>query len=116
PPDRHAQDATQRPAYHGYFERRRADNLNDRDIIRCLKRYVANEVYAALINPTAAEHPGPPLRTQRRAVGIPMTERAGMVGLSYQVLQQFEVGIRYDPELEERIRQQLNELNANSAA
>lgn len=99
-----------------YFERRRAENLTDRDIIRCLKRYIANEVYAALMNPTLAEHPGPALRTQRRAVGIPMTELAEMVGVSYQSLQRFEVGTRYDPELEERIRQQLATINTKSAA
>src|SRR5699024_10873338 len=74
------------PRTMAYFERRRAENLTDRDIIRCLKRYVANEVYAALMNPTVAEHPGPALRAQRRAVGIPMTELAGMVGVSYQSL------------------------------
>src|SRR5699024_11390860 len=74
------------PRTMAYFKRRRAENLTDRDIIRCLKRYIANEVYAALMNPTVAEHPGPALRAHRRAVGIPMTELAGMVGVSYQSL------------------------------
>lgn len=36
------------PATRAYAERRTADGLNKKEIIRCLKRYVAREVYTAL--------------------------------------------------------------------
>ncbi|GAG45496.1 unnamed protein product, partial [marine sediment metagenome] len=40
-----------------YVRRRTAEGLSKKDIIRCLKRYVAREVYALL--PAAAEQRGP---------------------------------------------------------
>ena len=40
----------QEPETMAYFARRRAEGLTDRDITRCLKRHVANEVYAALLS------------------------------------------------------------------
>lgn len=40
-----------------YFARRTAEGLSKRDIIRCLKRYVAREVFAALPTTTADELP-----------------------------------------------------------
>ncbi|SNS00512.1 Transposase [Haloechinothrix alba] len=36
-----------------YVERRTAEGLSKRDIIRCLKRYIAREIYANLPKPTA---------------------------------------------------------------
>jgi hypothetical protein len=36
-----------------YVERRRAEGLSKREIIRCLKRYVAREIYTTLTAPTA---------------------------------------------------------------
>ena len=43
-----------------YLVRRTRDGLSKKDIIRCLKRYVAREVFAALLHDPAAQ---PPLRT-----------------------------------------------------
>lgn len=104
------------PRTMAYFERRRAENLTDRDIIRCLKRYIANEVYTALTNPAVAEHPGPSLRTQRQAIGLPMTTLAQMLQVPYQRLQRLETGNRHDPELEEQIRPELDLISMKNAA
>ncbi|MPZ04216.1 IS110 family transposase, partial [Micrococcus luteus] len=46
------------PRTMAYFERRRSEQLTDRDIMRCLKRHVANEIYAALLNPATANPVG----------------------------------------------------------
>ncbi|MCT2292038.1 MULTISPECIES: IS110 family transposase [Janibacter] len=83
-----------------YFERRRAEQLTDRDIMRCLKRHVANEVYAALLNP-AKDHPaGHELRARRQAIGTPISVLAQSLGVPYQRLRRLEIGTRADPELE----------------
>lgn len=37
-----------------YVERRTAEGLSKKEIIRCLKRYVAREVYALLPRPSAS--------------------------------------------------------------
>lgn len=39
-----------------YVEKRTAEGLTKKDIIRCLKRYVAREIYHALPADTAIEH------------------------------------------------------------
>lgn len=42
-----------------YFERRTAEGLSKREIIRCLKRYIAREIYANLPHPAAPPAPPP---------------------------------------------------------
>jgi transposase len=44
------------------FDRRRAEGLTDRDIRRCLKRHVVNEIFAALTGPVPALAIGQQLR------------------------------------------------------
>jgi transposase len=44
-----------------YVERRTAEGLSKREIIRCLKRYIAREIYANLPQPAAATAPTNPL-------------------------------------------------------
>ena len=40
------------PRTQAYMRRRTAEGMSKRDVIRCLKRYVAREVYAAIQNPS----------------------------------------------------------------
>jgi transposase len=44
-----------------YVERRTAEGLSKREIIRCLKRYIAREIYANLPRPTPTTQPKPEL-------------------------------------------------------
>jgi hypothetical protein len=104
------------PRTMAYFERRRAEGLTDRDITRCLKRHVANEVYAALLNP-ATEHPvGRDLRLERRRIGIPISVLAASLNVPYQRLRRLEIGTRADPELEQRATLALAHITARSTA
>jgi transposase len=41
------------PATRAYVNRRTADGKTKKEIIRCLKRYIAREIYRLLIAPTA---------------------------------------------------------------
>ena len=43
------------PRTHAYAERRTAQGLSKKEIIRCLKRYIAREVYTALLTPNDLE-------------------------------------------------------------
>jgi transposase len=99
-----------------YFARRRAEGLTDRDIIRCLKRHIANEVYAALLNPATDDPAGHRLRTRRREAGIPISVLAATLGVPYQRLRRLEIGTRADPDLEQRATALLAEITASFGA
>ncbi len=104
------------PRTMAYFERRRAEGLTDRDIVRCLKRHVANEVYAALLNP-ATDHPvGRDLRLERQRLGIPISVLATSLNVPYQRLRRLEIGTRADPELERQAALALAQITTGPAA
>jgi transposase len=52
------------PATRAYVERRTAEGLTKPEIIRCLKRYLAREVYTALLNPHPSAIPAIPCTAQ----------------------------------------------------
>lgn len=99
-----------------YIARRRAEGLTDRDIMRCLKRHVANEVYAALLNPTAEDPTGPRVRTAREQLGIPISVLAATLEVPYQRLRRLEIGTRVDPDLEQRAIALLAQIDRRTAA
>lgn len=124
--NRHANNALHRivllrmrhrePRTTAYFARRRSQGLTDRDIMRCLKRHIANEVYAALMDPVAEGLPGRHVRTTRQQLGIPITVLAATLDVPYQRLRRLEIGTRTDPELEQRATALLAQLGADSTA
>ena len=89
------------PRTMAYIARRTAEGLSDRDIVRCLKRHVANEMFALLTqNPTVALPIGPRLRQRRQTLGIVLTEVAKQLDVPYQRLRRLEIGQRADANLE----------------
>lgn len=100
------------PRTMAYCERRRAEQLTDRDIMRCLKRHIANEVYAALLNPATGNPVGRELRARRQAIGIPIS----VLATTYQRLRRLEIGTRADPELEHRANLALDEISPPQTA
>ena len=63
------------PTTQAYVERRRAEGKNTREIIRCLKRHIAREIYRLLTNPP----PTPDcarLRNHRHNAGLTITRAA----------------------------------------
>jgi transposase len=104
------------PRTMAYFERRRAEGLTDRDIMRCLKRHIANEIYTALLNPATENPVGRELRARRQAIGIPISVLANSLAVPYQRLRRLEIGTRADPELEHRANLALTQLEAPQAA
>jgi hypothetical protein len=45
------------PRTQEYVARRTAEGKSKREVLRCLKRYVAREVYRVLVSPAAAPSP-----------------------------------------------------------
>ena len=84
--------------------RRRTDGLTDRDITRCLKRHVANEIYTALLNPASEDPVGQQLRAERQRIGIPISVLAAALGVPYQRPRRLEIGTHGDSDLEQRAR------------
>ncbi|MFI7585378.1 transposase [Kocuria sp. M1N1S27] len=68
------------PRTMAYFARRRAEGLADRDIIRCLKRHIVNEVFALLTHPSIKILSGPSLRPQRQLLGIRLSDDDAALG------------------------------------
>ena len=99
-----------------HFAHRRAEGLTDRDIMRCRKPHVANEVYAALLNPATENPAGRQLRTERQRLGIPISVLASSLNVPYQRLRRLEIGTRADPELEQRATLALAQLKHPEAA
>lgn len=104
------------PRTMAYFDRRRSEGLTDRDIIRCLKRHIANEVYRALTGPAPADAPGHRLRHRRQQAGIPITVLAATLGVPYQRLRRLEIGTRADPHLEFLATAALDQITTRNAA
>lgn len=106
----------QEPRTRAYFDRRRAEGLTDRDITRCLKRHIANEIYTALLNPGTENPAGQALRAERQRLGVPITVLAATLGVPYQRLRRLEIGTRADPELEQRAILTLSHISPQKAA
>ena len=66
------------PRTRAYAQRRQTDRKSRREIIRCLKRYIAREVFALLADPHQATHTSDPseLRHRRQAAGLSLAHAA----------------------------------------
>lgn len=90
-----------------YVEKRRSQGLSDREIIRCLKRYIAREVFHALMNPyelkedprpharrrAAQETPLYPLRQARRDAHITQDQASRILRISTATISRIERGL-----------------------
>jgi len=86
-----------------YVARRTAEGLSNRDIMRCLKRYIAREIHRAITRPLPLAPRGAELRQIRTAAGLPLHAVAGPFEMTIQRLSRIERGITRDPDLQTRI-------------
>lgn len=91
-----------------YAARRRAEGRTQREILRCLKRYIAREVYALLVDPPAVPA-GADLRARRTAAGIPLAVVAEALGSWTSRISELERGLKHDADLAARYRLWLDE-------
>jgi transposase len=65
-----------------YVKRRISENETKREAMRCLKRYVAREIYSVLLDPTATVHPrGDELAARRNVLGMSQKGIAEKLGV-----------------------------------
>lgn len=94
-----------------YVEKKTAEGKSKKEIIRCLKRYVANEVYRALMNPgRVVENRGSDLRKTRQQLNLTQSDVAGMLEVTPCRISKIERGTNKDPKLEKRYRELLEDV------
>lgn len=91
-----------------YIARRTAQGKSKRAIMRCLKRYVAREIYRHLTNPQPAVQITD-LRARRTAMALPLRTVAAAVGTHIMTMSRLERGLIHDTELANRYRTWLNQ-------
>jgi transposase len=84
-----------------YVTRRTAEGKTDREILRCLKRYIAREIYVLITSPPHVPD-GTSLRTARHAARITLTGAATSLSTSPTRISELERGIVHDAELARR--------------
>ena len=79
-----------------YAERARARGKSDREVMRCLKRYVAREAYRALMRPHEIRRPedASELVAARRAARVSQVRAASILGTSEKYISMLERGQR----------------------
>lgn len=79
-----------------YAERARGRGKSDREVMRCLKRYVAREAYRALMRPHEIRRPedASELMAARRAAKVSQVRAASILGTSEKYISMLERGQR----------------------
>lgn len=79
-----------------YAERARGRGKSDREVMRCLKRYVAREAYRALMRPHEVRRPedASELVAARRAAKVSQVRAASILGTSEKYISMLERGQR----------------------
>jgi transposase len=97
------------PVTRAYVERRTAEGKPKTEIMRCLKRYVAREIYEVLINPPTDLVTGDQIRELRTARGLSLTFVADHLSTTATHLSRLERGLTHDTKRLERIRDWLQQ-------
>jgi transposase len=92
-----------------YAARRRSEGRSDREIIRCLKRYIAREVYQLITSPPALPA-GAELRAHRTTARITLTTAAAQLATWPTRISELERGLIYDADLASRYQQWLTHI------
>jgi transposase len=101
------------PATVDYVARRTAEGKTKRAILRCLKRFIAREIYSHLVNPKPAIQTDD-LRARRTAIGQPMRVVALAIGAHLTEISRLERGTNHDAALAQRYRDWIQNQEAAS--
>jgi hypothetical protein len=94
-----------------YVSKRTAEGKSKREIMRCLERYAAREIYRQSTNPQAAPN-NTDLRQKRSDIGLTLASAAGWLGQWPSVLSRLERGLIRNDDLATSYRQWLIEQTA----
>ena len=96
-----------------YVERRTAEGLSKRDIMRCLKRYVAREVFRVITEPPRPAPTGSTIREMRHHAGLTQTELAAAAHLTLMQVSRIERGLLRRGDLQHRCHGVLQASDTN---
>ena len=99
------------PRTQAYVARRTAEGLSKREILRCLKRYIAREIFRVITDPPPAIPPGAELRRLRHERGLPLRAVAARHGITVNRLSDIERARVQAPETRQRIHAWLSTLH-----
>lgn len=91
------------PRTRAYVERRTAEGKSKKEIIRCLKRHIAREIYQLITKPAAVIN-GTELRTARNTAGISLETAAQALATWPIRLSRLERGLALDADLADRYK------------
>lgn len=94
-----------------YAAQRSAEGKTRREIVRCLKRYVAREIYRLLTHPPTIPV-GVELRTARLTANLTLANAAEALGTQQTRISNLERGLVHDTDLATRYYQWLTERSA----
>jgi transposase len=97
-----------------YVASRRAEGKSTKETIRCLKRYIAREIYDQLIHPQPAPDTGA-LRILRKSKNITLQAAADSLHVWPTSLSRLERGLTRDDEFYQRYEDWLNSPSAETA-
>lgn len=97
-----------------YIGRRLGEGKTKMEILRCLKRYIANEVYALIVDPPQVGGVAD-LRPLRRQRGLSIQAVAGVLEVHSNKISAIERGVAHDAAFTQRYRAYLAEM-AEAAA
>ena len=80
-----------------YIERRTAEGTSRREIMRCLKRYIAREIFALLTDPKVVPN-GQDLRAERTRRALSLRIVAEALSTSISSVSRLELGRTHDVE------------------
>ena len=92
-----------------YAQRRRADGKTRPEIIRCLKRYIAREVYRLLTDPPETPDRAH-LRRRRLDAGLTIVAVAAVLNTAPARISELDRGIYHNRELAERYQRHITEI------
>ena len=92
-----------------YAQRRRAQGKTTREILRCLKRHIAREIYRLLTDPPEIPQ-GADLRRQRTRHGLTLNDTAHALNTHATRISELERGLRHNRDLAQRYQQHLAEI------
>ena len=90
-----------------YVTRRQGEGKNRKEIIRCLKRHIAREIYRLLTNPPPTPNCAR-LRDQRQHAGITVTQAAQAIGTHTARISELELGRNHNHQLATRYQRWLH--------
>lgn len=99
------------PRTQAYVARRTQEGKSTKEIIRCLKRHIAREVFQLITNPTTVTS-GAELRNVRLQAGITLTAAAEALSVWPTRISELERGLTHNPDLAHRYQLWLHQRQA----